>query len=565
MKKRTRAPRKAEESEQLLARVAELEETLRAIRMGEVDAVVVSGPVGDQVFTLQGAEHPYRLLVENIEEGAATLSEDGTVLYSNKSFAAIFDVPLERFIGAPIDSFVSGDDLANLRELLRIAKGGSARGEIRLITMHGRARTVRLTLSTNRELGVEAICAVATELTELVETNEALRVTETSLRQLSGRLLQLQDEERRRIARDLHDVTGQKIAFLSMSLDRLGRLVDSRKLEVQETFEESRDVVRKIGEEIRTLSYLLHPPLLDESGLGSAVRWYAEGFQKRSAIQVSVDIAPGLGRLSTDVETALFRVVQESLTNVHRYSGSLDAEIKIFAEAGRVQLEIVDHGKGMETGTVRVPIEGIASLGVGIPGMRERLHQLGGQLEVDFGRNGTRVVATVPVKRPETEIASPEEFAAESADAGDQLRRDADRDRNGDTRRRILIADDHEVMRRGVRGLLESHHEWAVCGEAFEGKEAVAKSRELRPDLIIMDINMPGLTGIDAAQQIRRENPSAKILFFSVHESAQTVREVVNVGARGYVAKSRAGHDLIDAVRNVLAGGTFFPTWARSA
>jgi DNA-binding NarL/FixJ family response regulator len=128
-----------------------------------------------------------------------------------------------------------------------------------------------------------------------------------------------------------------------------------------------------------------------------------------------------------------------------------------------------------------------------------------------------------------------------------------------------LIADDHEVMRRGVRGLLESHSEWAVCGEAFEGREAVAKSRELRPDLIIMDINMPGLTGIAAAQQIRRENPSAKILFFSVHESAQTVREVINAGAQGYVAKSRAGHDLVDAVRNVLDGGTFFPTLVRSA
>src|SRR6202023_4009935 len=125
----------------------------------------------------------------------------------------------------------------------------------------------RLTLSTNRELGVEAICAVATELTELVDTNEALRVPETSLRQLSARLLQLQDEERRRIARDLHDVTGQKIALLSMSLDRLGRLIDSRKTEVKETLAESCDVVRKIAEEIRTLSYLLHPPLLDESGL----------------------------------------------------------------------------------------------------------------------------------------------------------------------------------------------------------------------------------------------------------------------------------------------------------
>jgi two-component system NarL family sensor kinase len=562
MKKRNKLPKSAREIEEILARVAELEETLRAIRMGEVDAVVVSGPIGDQVFTLQGAEHPYRILVETIDEGAATLSPDGTVLYSNKSFASIFEVPLEKFIGAPLESFVSGDDLVELRRLLESAASGSARGEIRLRAIDGRARTVRLTLSTNRQLGVEAICAVATELTELVETNEALRVTETSLRQLSGRLLQLQDEERRRIARDLHDVTGQKIALLSMSLDRLGRLVGSSSDEVQETFEETRDVVRKVGEEIRTLSYLLHPPLLDESGLGSAVRWYAEGFQKRSGIHLTVNIAPALGRLSTEVETALFRVVQESLTNVHRYSGSPDAEIKIYTNGGELCLEIVDHGKGIEAGSVRASIDGIASLGVGIPGMRERLRQLGGQLEVDFARNGTRVVANVPLKQTEAEIPTIPEDTEMSARENN---RDFDPAVCGDARRRILIADDHEVMRRGVRGLLESHNEWAVCGEAFEGKEAVVKSRELRPDLIIMDINMPGLTGIAAAQQIRRENPSAKILFFSVHESAQTVREVVNAGAQGYVAKSRAGHDLVDAVRNVLGGGTFFPTLARSA
>jgi PAS domain S-box-containing protein len=563
MKKKKSRPKNASDLEQVLARVAELEETLRAIRMGEVDAVVVSGPIGDQVFTLQGAEHPYRILVETIDEGAATLSDDGTVLYSNRSFAAIFGVPLEKFIGSPIESFVSGDDLEDLRTLFQNAKNGSARGEIRLRTINGKARTIRLTLSTNRQLGVEAICAVATELTELVETNEALRVTETSLRQLSARLLQLQDEERRRIARDLHDVTGQKIAILSMSLDRLGRLVQSEGAEVKETLEESREVVRKIGEEIRTLSYLLHPPLLDESGLGSAVRWYAEGFQKRSGIHLTVDIATDLSRLSTDVETALFRVLQESLTNVHRYSGSPDAEIKIFVEGGQIQLEVVDHGRGIENGAVPVPIDGIASLGVGIPGMRERLRQLGGQLDVEFGRNGTRVVATVPVKKPEVEIAEMMEF---SADAGNgQPRLDSHANTRSDQRRRILIADDHEVMRRGMRGLLESHDEWAICGEAFEGKEVVAKSRELRPDLIIMDINMPGLTGIAAAQQIRRENPLAKILFFSVHESAQTVREVISAGAQGYVAKSRAGHDLVDAVRSVLGGGTFFPTLARSA
>jgi two-component system NarL family sensor kinase len=559
-----RKPSSLSQMDQLKERVAELEETLRAIRTGEVDAVVVSAPKGDQVFTLQGAEHPYRLLVETIDEGAATLSNDGTILYSNRSFANIFDAQLERFIGTPLENFVSDQYAPALRALIQSAAKGVARGEIRLIDSAGRARTVRLTLTRSTQFGMEALCAVATELTELVETNEALRVTESSLRQLSGRLLQLQDEERRRIARDLHDTTGQKIAALSMSLDRVARLLDSKKPERQEALEEGREIVRMIGEEIRTLSYLLHPPLLDESGIGSAIRWYSEGFQKRSGIKLNVNISPDLGRLSTEVEMALFRVVQESLTNVHRYSGSPDADISVKTEGDAVKLQVVDHGKGIEAGSSRVKVEGIAALGVGIPGMRERLRQLGGQLEVDFGRDGTRVSASVPIAKAKVPDRTGDYEVAIVAPTNGNSNGDA-KTTTSDMRRRILIADDHEVMRRGVRGLLESHDEWAVCGEAFEGREVVVKSRELRPDLIIMDINMPGLTGIDAAQQIRKENPTAKILFFSVHESAQTVREVVNAGAQGYVAKSRAGHDLVDAVRNVLDGGTFFPSFARSA
>jgi two-component system, NarL family, sensor kinase len=548
--------KESKQVEELLARVAELEETLRAIRMGEVDAVLVSGPEGAQVFTLQGAEHPYRLLVETIDEGAATLSDDGTVLYSNKSFAEIFNVPLERFIGATLQEFVSGSDVAFLSTLIEGAKKDAVRGEIRLKTGSDRPRTIRLTLSPNRELGVDTICAVATELTELLETNDALRVTEMSLRQLSARLLQLQDEERRRIARDLHDITGQKIAVLSMSLDRLARLVDPRKPQIEETLTESREVVRKIAEEIRTLSYLLHPPLLDECGLASAVRWYAEGFQQRCGIQTEVEIASGLVRLPIDAETALFRVVQESLTNVHRYSGSANAEIRVAMVDDEVRLEILDHGNGVKADSVRQSADGAASLGVGIPGMRERLRQLGGRLDVDFGTNGTRVVAVLPVKKTKAESVVPSARAAVPSEPDDD--REFERTEH-DTRRRILIADDHEVMRRGVRGLIESQDEWAICGEAVEGKQAVEMSRDLRPDLIILDINMPGLSGIDAAQQILRDNAMAKILFFTVHDSDQMTREIAKIGAQGYVAKSRAGQDLVDAVREVLDGKNFFP------
>jgi PAS domain S-box-containing protein len=517
--------------------------------MGEVDAVLVSSSHGDQVFTLQGAEHPYRLLVETIEEGAATLSDDGTVLYSNKSFAAFFGVPLEKFIGTPLYNFVSGNDAEFLKTLILGAKLASTRGEIRLLRRSGKPRTIRLTLSPNRELGLEAICAVATELTEIVDANEALRVTETSLRQLSARLLQLQDEERRRIARDLHDVTGQKVAVLSMSLDRLARLTAQSKSETQESIKESRDTVGQIGEEIRTLSYILHPPLLDECGLASAVHWYAEGFQKRSGIKLEVAIDADVPRLSIDAETTLFRVVQESLTNVHRYSGSSAAKIKISQDSGEVQLEIIDYGHGIKTGAARAKLDGPAPLGVGIPGMRERLHQLGGSLSVDFGTNGTRVAATLPVKKAGEEFEDGESrsslsFALRSAQ---------------DARQRILIADDHELMRRGLRGLIESHDEWAVCGEAVEGREVVRKSAELEPDLVIMDVNLPGLSGIEAAMQIRQEREAAKILFFTVHDSDEVIREIIGAGAHGYVAKSRASQDLVEAVRKVLSGKTFFP------
>jgi PAS domain S-box-containing protein len=509
------------------------------------------------VFTLQGAEHPYRLLVESIEEGAATLSDDGTVLYSNKSFAAFFNAPLEKFIGAPLHNFVTGNDAEFLKTLILGAKLASTRGEIRLLKKHGKPRTIRLTLSPNRELGLEAICAVATELTEIVDANEALRVTETSLRQLSARLLQLQDEERRRIARDLHDITGQKIAVLSMSLDRLARQTEQRKPEAKESIKESREIVSQIGEEIRTLSYILHPPLLDECGLASAVHWYAEGFEKRSGIKLEVSVDADLPRLQADAETTLFRVVQESLTNVHRYSGSSSAKISISKDSGEVRLEIIDYGRGIKSGTTRA-LDGPAPLGVGIPGMRERLHQLGGGLSVDFGTNGTRVTATLPIKA---------QVHAESEDSASQNQNSLSFTIQSaeDPRRRILIADDHELMRRGLRGLLESHDEWAVCGEAVEGTEAVRKSTELKPDLVIMDVNLPGLSGIDAALQIRQEREAAKILFFTVHDSDEVIREIVEAGALGYVAKSRASQDLVEAVRNVLGGKTFFPNMTAAA
>ena len=173
---------------------------------------------------------------------------------------------------------------------------------------------------------------------------------------------------------------------------------------------------------------------------------------------------------------------------------------------------------------------------------------------MDFGTTGTRVTATLPMKRVEQAEGEESESSLSSAIRSAE-----------DARSRILIADDHELMRRGLRGLLESHDEWAVCGEAVEGSEAVRKSIDLKPDLVIMDVNLPGLSGIEAAQQIRSKREEARILFFTVHDSDEVIREIMDAGAWGYVAKSRASQDLIEAVRNVLGGKTFFPSMAAAA
>lgn len=223
----------------------------------------------------------------------------------------------------------------------------------------------------------------------------ALRIAEDRLRKLSGRLMQSQDDERRRIARELHDSLGQYLVASKMSLDLVSMNAppDGR---VKEFLADAiQQIERAIGE-TRTISHLLHPPLLDEVGLDSALVWYAEGFAKRSGIAVNVDIAPTLGRLPIDVETALFRVVQECLTNVHRHSGSSTAAVHLYRSNGDLKLEIHDQGRGIPASSLTGESPE-ATPGVGLQGIRERVLQLRGAIEIQTGDGkGTSVIVTLP-------------------------------------------------------------------------------------------------------------------------------------------------------------------------
>jgi signal transduction histidine kinase len=231
------------------------------------------------------------------------------------------------------------------------------------------------------------------------ERTSELDTANQSLRELTARLLQLQDEERRRFARELHDSVGQTLAALAMNLATAQSDIE-RLSETVRTLSDSTAMVQDMSKEIRTISHLLHPPLLDEAGLSSALRWFIQGFVERSGIEVDLDLSDDFGRLPRELETTIFRVVQECLTNIHRHSGSPIANIHIARSDKSVRVQIEDHGKGIPEDK-RLQMVSSGTVGVGIRGMRERVRQLGGSLDIesaDHGR-GTSIVVRLPISQ----------------------------------------------------------------------------------------------------------------------------------------------------------------------
>jgi len=220
--------------------------------------------------------------------------------------------------------------------------------------------------------------------------------SEEALRDLSRRLLQAQDEERRRLGRDLHDSTAQTLTALAIDVALLcqeGEFCANPK--ASKLLAEVAELTEQASREIRSVSYLLHPPMLEEVGLRSALRWYVEGFVQRTKIAVGLEIKPGLDRLPQEIEINLFRVAQESLTNVYRHSESSTARVRLALESGAISLEVSDEGKGLPAGAASGPS---GELGLGISGMCERMRQLGGRLEIIPGKVGLTVKAVAPLE-----------------------------------------------------------------------------------------------------------------------------------------------------------------------
>ena len=232
---------------------------------------------------------------------------------------------------------------------------------------------------------------------ELEQRNVAIIQQSEELRQLSWRLFHAQDEERRHIARELHDSAGQTLTILGIRLAQVMQGVGKKDAELGPKLEEIQETVLQLHQEIRTTSYLLHPPLLDESGLYSAISWYVEGLRERSGLAVRVDVPEDFGRLTRDLELVIFRVVQECLTNVLRHSDSKTASIRMAQDSNQVTLEIRDQGKGMSPERLAEIQSGQS--GVGIRGMRERLRQFDATMNIESDGSGTRVFVAIPLPK----------------------------------------------------------------------------------------------------------------------------------------------------------------------
>src|SRR5216683_867755 len=371
--------------------------------------------------TLRETERRFRLLVEAVQDYAIfTLDADGRVNSWNVGAKRLKGYEASEIIGQHFSRFYPAEDI----------QAGKPQGELAIAASEGRVEdegwrirkdgsrfwgNVVITATKDAHGGVIGFSKVTRDFTErmlaqrdLQDSQRKLQDSERSLRELSFHLLRTQDEERQRIGRDLHDSLGQYLSVLKMKLDSLksspSKMFPHDLAELNSCAQIAEDAVK----EVRTISYLLYPPMLEEMGLKSAISWYLDGFTKRSGIRTTFEVSPALGRLAPDVELATFRVLQESLTNVHRHSGSPTADVRLLLDDDNFILRVSDQGKGVNLNNFELPGQDwTGAHGVGLRGMRERMRQIEGNLELWSSEEGTTVTATVPLRHAAAVPAAP--------------------------------------------------------------------------------------------------------------------------------------------------------------
>ena len=415
------------ENESLKRRLEEAEETLDAIRRGEVDALVVQTTRGDQVFTLKSADHSYRVLVESMGEGALTLSNDGVILHANQAFARMVRCPHSKVIGSSFFDFFLVESMSPLgRFLKKPGAGRSHRAEFHLQPNAGPALPVLLSAARLQLEEDEVICVVVTDLSEVRAAERALRKAHDELetrvrertaelreardvleqrvqertqelRRLTDYLDRVREEESKRIAGEIHDELGAAVTSAKLELAWLAQSLKDR--DQQKKAENVGLVLDDLIRAIRHISHDLRPSVLDAFGLAAGIEALVEEFRKRTRVECRMSLDADGGRELQAL--ALYRICQEALTNVGRHAEATRVEVSLVAQDNKLILRVKDNGKGMAPGS-------LAKSGSGLLGMRERAKRLGGELTVSSAEaKGTEVEAWVPLPAaPEIRPAS---------------------------------------------------------------------------------------------------------------------------------------------------------------
>ena len=376
---------------ELRLRQAEAEDTLRAIRSGEADAVVVSHKLGPRVFTLQGADHAYRVLIESMNEGALMLTPGKTILYANQCFAKMVKCPLEQVMGSSFRRFLSNHDRAALRALLQHSERSGSKMQVLLAAGDDTQLPVNISIRPLTRYGAKsaAFGLVVTDMTESRRTEELLRA-------LTQRVLQIQEAERGRVALELHDNITQLLCAVLVRCQTLAERPFSNDGSSRKEAIALREMLGQTAGEVERISRNLRPSVLDELGLVAVVRDTSAEFTRRTGVALKLACAPRLARLPAEIELALYRILQEALKNVGQHARARQVSVCLRKPGPFVVLVIQDDGIGFDPEKRAAGRNGKG--GLGLLGMRERAAYVGGALTVkSVRRAGTEIEVRIPL------------------------------------------------------------------------------------------------------------------------------------------------------------------------
>ena len=396
MRRKRRAGKRRNPLQALRARLAEAEATLEAIRTGEVDALVVWGPGGEQTLAIEGATHPYHVLLNAMSDGAALLDPDGTILFGNHRLGEIARAPLEGLRGSRFQQLVAPAECPSFERFLREGAGPDGAREFTLAGGDASATPVWIALSTvplGADAGVTGAAARngATIVMAIITDLTGRKQAEATRLGLMQRLISAEDDERRRIARELHDETGQSLTALLIGL----RAIEEQaiNIEVQSAARRLRSVAAQTVDNVGRLARGLHPSVLDDKGLAAAVRRHVSDYANSLGVAVDLRVKGTVSRrLPPLVQTTMYRILQEALTNVARHARAQVVGVELKHERTMLELVVLDDGVGFDAGSALSE-----AVGLGLRGMQERVALLGGSVEIESRPgHGTRVRARIP-------------------------------------------------------------------------------------------------------------------------------------------------------------------------